>query len=134
VTSDPHYIKNLLTAFQESPGPTTDIKELEERGLSYQSPEFYFHMRLLNDQDFVERDDGEAGIGTTTMLDGHYSWLPIPLRLTASGQEFAEAMNNSKAFEAVKKSFVSSSLAVMRDIAVSVLKAEIGKHGLPLGH
>jgi len=58
---DPEYIKRLLTAFQDSPDPATDINELEKVGLSITTPELYFHPRLLNDQDFVRRDDDEPG-------------------------------------------------------------------------
>jgi hypothetical protein len=130
---DPDYIKRLLAAFQDSPEPATDINELEARGLSYETPEFYFHLRLLNDQGFVEREDGKSGLGVEKMLDGQTVWSVVSLRLTAAGHEFAEALNNSKAFEAVKKSLVSSSLSIMRDIAVAVLKAEVGRHGLSLG-
>src|SRR5450755_4400465 len=122
---DPEYIKRLLATFQDSPEPTTDIRELEKNGLSYEAPEFYFHLRLLNDQSFVERDDGQPGLGVERMLDGHCSWSVIPLRLTAAGHEFAEALSNNKAFEAVKRSFVSSSLGIMRDIAVTVFKTEL---------
>lgn len=130
---DPDYIKRLLAAFQDSPGPSTDINELEARGLSYETPEFYFHLRLLNDQGFVEREDEKPGLGVEKSLDGSTMWSVIPFRLAAAGHEFAEALNNNKAFEAVKKSLVSSSLAIMRDIAVAVLKAEVGRHGLRLG-
>lgn len=118
---DADYIKRLLTAFQDSPCPVTDIEELEKLGLYYQTDEFYFHLRLLHDQGFVERDDGEGDLGVERNLDGDYSWSVLPLRLTAAGHEFAEALNNGKAYEAVKNS-LSGSLGTMRDIAVAVVK------------
>lgn len=113
-----------MDAFRESPEATTNIEELKERGLSYETPEFYFHMRLFDDQGFIERDDAEPGIGVDRGMDGTYCWSVLPLRLTASGQEFAEVMANNTAFEAVKMSSVSPSLGMTRDIAVAVLKAE----------
>lgn len=127
---DPDYIKKILTAFLDSPEPVTDIDELEKQGLSYESPEFYFHLRLLNDQGFVERDDDEPGLGVDRSLDGQYSWSVIPLRLTAAGHEFAEALGDNRAFEAVKKSLVSSSLGVMRDAAVAAFKSELARRGI----
>lgn len=130
---DPDYIKKILDAFREHSDPTMDISQLAELGLSYQMAEFYFHMRLLNDQGFVERDDEEPGLGVNVDMSGNYSWSAVPLRLTASGHAFAEAMGNSKAFEAVKKSLVSSSLSIMRDIAVAAFKAELAKFGAQLG-
>jgi hypothetical protein len=129
---NPEYIRKLLTAFEESPEPTTDINELRERGLDYMENEFMFHLRLLNDSDFVEREDGDSGIGLYRSIDGLYSWSAVPLRLTSSGHEFAQAMENEHGFQAVMKSLVSSSLGIMRDIAVGTFKAELTKHGLLL--
>jgi hypothetical protein len=126
VKPDPDYIKRLLLAFQDAPGPTTDIREFEQQGIPYEEPRFRFHLRLLQDQEFVERDDGEPGIG----LAGDSYWSVVPLRLTASGHEFAEAMGHSKAFAAVKSSLVTSSLSIMRDIAVAAFKTELSRHGI----
>ncbi|MGO8718709.1 MAG: hypothetical protein ACLQMO_05765 [Acidobacteriaceae bacterium] len=131
---DPEYIKRMLVAFQDAPDPTTDIEELNRHGLSYEDSQFYFHLRLLNDQGFIERDDGEPGLGVDTMLAGNYAWSVVPLRLTATGHEFAEAMGNSKAFAVVKDSLVKSSVGIMRDIAVAAFKVELSRHGLNLGH
>lgn len=129
---DPEYTRKLLTAFEDSPEPTSDIEELTERGLDYREKEFMFHLRLLNDDGFVEREDGEPGIGLVRSADGFYSWSALPLRLTSSGHEFAQAMENDHGFRAVKKSLVTSSMSFMRDIAVGAIKAELGKHGFPL--
>jgi hypothetical protein len=129
---DPDYVRRLLSAFQDAPDPTTDIEELKREGLSYEDAKFYFHLRLLNDQGFVEREDGEPGVAVTRSLDGHYSWAALPLRLTASGHEFAEAMSHSKAFAAVKSSLVTSSLSIMKDIAVAAFKTELSRHGVHL--
>ncbi len=130
---DPDYTKQLLIAFQDAPEPTTDIRELKQAGLSYEDARFYFHLCLLKDDGFVEREGGDPGLGVSRSLDGHYSWSAVPLRLTASGHEFAEAMGHSKAFAAVKSSLVTSSLSIMRDIAVAAFKAELARHGVHLG-
>jgi hypothetical protein len=115
--SDPDYVKRLLIAFQDAPDPTTDIDELKRAGFSCEDAQFYLHLRLLNDDGFIESEDGVPGMAG----------------LTASGHEFAEAMNHSKAFEAVKRSLVTSSLSVMRDIAVATFKMELSRHGVHLG-
>jgi hypothetical protein len=128
---DPEYTKKLLEAFEDSPDPTTDIDELQKLGLDYRTPEFYFHLRLFNDNGFVERDDEESGIGVERSLDGHYSWSVISLRLTADGHTFAEAMRSHSGFRAVRTSLVKSSISIMRDIAVAAFKSEIAKHGIP---
>jgi hypothetical protein len=129
---DPEYTRKLLTALEDSPEPTTDIEELHERGLDYTQKEFMFHLRLLNDDGFVQQEDGEPGIGLSRSADGMYSWSVVPLRLTSSGHEFAVAMRSDQGFQAVKKSIIVPGLRFMRDIAVAAFKAEFTKHGLPL--
>jgi hypothetical protein len=130
---DPEYTKKLLEAFEDSPQPTTDIQELQRLGLDYETPEFYFHVRLLDDGGFIERDDEEPGLGVERSADGALFWSVVPLRLTADGHTFAEAMRSHSGFQAVKNSLVKSSLSIMRDIAVAAFKAELAKHGISLG-
>lgn len=128
---DPEYTKKLLEAFEDSPEPTTDIRELQRLGLDYETPAFYFHLRLLNDGGFVERDDEESGLGVDRSADGGLYWSVIPLRLTADGHTFTEALLSHSGFQAVKDSLVKSSLSIMRDIAVAAFKSELAKHGVP---
>jgi hypothetical protein len=128
VKPDAEYLKKLLTAFQDAPNPTTDIRELEGAGLSLDDPKFEFHMTLLQDGGFVESESRAGGIGLSKGADGSIQWSVIPLRLTASGHEFAEAMGNSKVLQTLKKSFVGASISTMRDVAVTIIKAEIAKH------
>jgi hypothetical protein len=130
---DPAYTKKLLEAFEDSPQPTTDIQELQRLGLDYETPEFYFHVRLLDDGGFIERDDEEPGLGVERSADRALFWSVVPLRLTASGHTFAEAMRSHSGFQAVKKSLVGSSLNIMRDITVSAFKAELAKHSVSFG-
>jgi hypothetical protein len=125
---DAEYLKQLLTAFRDAPNPTTDIKELECAGLSLDDPKFEFHMMLLQDGRFIESESSAGGIGLSKSADGLIQWSVIPLRLTASGHEFAEAMGSSKALQTLKKSFVGASISTMRDVAVTIIKAEIAKH------
>ena len=125
--SDPEYLKQLLTAFQDAPNPTTDIEELEAAGFSLDDPKFEFHMMLLQDSGFVESQSRAGGIGLAKGADGSVEWSVLPLRLTASGHEFAEAMENRKVQQTLKR-FVGASISTMRDIAVAIFKAEIAKH------
>jgi hypothetical protein len=85
---DANYLKQLLTAFQGAPNPTTDIRELEGAGLSIDDPKFEFHMMLLQDGGFMESESRAGGIGLSKGADGSIQWSVIPLRLTASGHEF----------------------------------------------
>lgn len=131
---NPEYIRNLLNVFEEFPAPTMDIQDIERAGIPYDNDEFYFHLRLLNDDRFVEREDEEPGIGVDRSADGMYQWSVLPLRLTSAGHTFAQALRSDTGFAAVKKTFAGTSLSVMRDIAVAAFKGELAKHGfLPLG-
>jgi hypothetical protein len=126
---NPDYIKKLLDVFEEFPEPALDVQDIERAGIPFDDQEFYFHLRLLNDDGFVEREDGEPGIGAERSADGMLEWSVLPLRLTSAGHTFAEALRSRPGFEAVKKSLVSSSLSMMRDIAVAAFKGELVKHG-----
>jgi hypothetical protein len=131
---DSEYIRNLLNVFQEYLEPTMDIQDIERAGIPYDDHEFYFHLRLLNDDGFVEREDGKPGIGVDRSADGMYQWSVLPLRLTSAGHTFAQALRSDTGFAAVKKSFVGASLSVMRDVAVAAFKGELTKYGfLPPG-
>lgn len=121
---DVEYLKQLLTAFRDAPKPTTDITELEESGLSLDDPKFEFHIMLLHDNGFVESGSGDRGIGISTSAP----WSVIPLRLTASGHQFAEAMENKKVLQTLRRNFVGASVGTMRDVAVAIIKAEIARH------
>jgi hypothetical protein len=128
VRPDAEYLKNLLSAFRDAPDPTTDITELKEASIDYDEPAFEFHMHLLLDDGYIESDLGPRDFGLSRGVDGYISWSVIPLRLTAAGHEFAEGLENPKAFETVKRDFVGASLATIKEVVVGVIKAEISKH------
>ncbi|HEX2789701.1 MAG TPA: hypothetical protein VHN17_04670 [Steroidobacteraceae bacterium] len=75
---DHEYLKRLLHAFAEAPGPTTDINELEERGVPYDDPQFIFHMAILEDKGLVEQEDHDSGFGMRRGADGDVSWAAVP--------------------------------------------------------
>ena len=125
---DVGYLKELMAAFRNAPNPTTDIEELKEAGIEYEEPAFEFHMHLLVDGGYIESELGPREFGLSRSVDGFVSWSVIPLRLTAAGHEFAEGLENPRAFETVRKDFVGASLSTIKDVVVGVIKAEISKH------
>lgn len=125
---DAEYLKNLLTAFRNAHNPTTDITELKEKGIDHEEPAFEFHMQLLLDDGYIESSLGPNDFGLSRGVDGYRSWSVIPLRLTAAGHEFAEGLENPKAFETVRKDFVGASLGTIKEVVVGIIKAEISKH------
>lgn len=116
---DQDYLKGLLEAFESSVGPTTDINELSDAGFPYQKDEFIFHMRLLEDRGLIEglgRHPGFGYVQTRTT----YSWAVIPLRLTADGHDFIEALKQKEVWQAIKTEFKDASLATMVSAARSL--------------
>ena len=118
---DQEYLKGLLDAFEAADRPTTDIEELKSRGFDYKNDKFIFHLKLLVDQDLVRPDDGD-GLGYVRSVDGFVSWGVVPLRLTAKGHEFIEALRNSEVWETIKSNFKDASLGSLLNISKELLE------------
>lgn len=113
---DYDYLKQLLEAFAAAPRPTTDIEELKNRGIEYDSDQFLFHMEILQDKGLIEQPDGDPGIGVSRSADGFVSWAAIPLRMTAAGHEFLDGMRNEKAMAVVKRDFKHAGIETVKTV------------------
>ena len=103
---DPEYLKRLFEAFEAAPRPYTDILQLKAAGLDYEADEFEFHMGLLDDRGFIEQEGHRHGFGLEQSADGSFAqWSVLPLRLTAAGHEFAEALHNKEVWATIKRDF-----------------------------
>lgn len=118
---DQDYLKRLLQACQASEKPTFDIEDLKAAGFDYNDQQFEFHMKFLNDQHFIEQDDGDPGFGLTKSVDGFLSWSVLPLRLTASGHQFIEALENKEVWTAIKRGFKDASIETLQSVALKLL-------------
>jgi hypothetical protein len=118
---DQDYLKRLLEACQASEKPTFDIEDLKAAGFDYNDKQFEFHMAILTDQGFIEQDDGDPGFGLTKSLDGFLSWSVLPLRLTASGHQFIEALSNKEVWAAIKHGFKDASIATLKTVSLKLL-------------
>lgn len=116
---DQEYLKGLLEAFESAVNPTTDIKELSAAGFPYQTDEFVFHMRLLEDRGLIEGLGSGSGFGYT-QTRATYSWAVVPLRLTADGHDFIEALKQKEVWQTIKTDFKDASLATMVSAARSL--------------
>ena len=114
---DQDYLKRLLEACQASKKPTFNIADLEAAGLDHNDAQFEFHMMILNDQGFVEREDRRPGIG---LLKG--MWSAVPLRLTASGHQFVEALSNKEVWAQIKHGFKDASITTLRTVSIKLLE------------
>jgi hypothetical protein len=119
---DQEYLKVMLNTFVDSPRSFIWIADLADRGLDMDD-KFLFHIQILEDQSFIECLDKKSNIGYEITLGGEYRWESRPLRLTATGHEFVEAMNNSQIWEILKNEFKDSSLSTLKSVAGNLLKA-----------
>jgi len=74
---------------------------------------FLFHIQILEDQKLIECLDKKSELGYEITLGGEYKWNSRPLRLTAAGHEFAEALNKSEIWEILKHEFRDASLTTL---------------------
>lgn len=133
---DQDYLKRFLEACQASTKPTFDITDLKAAGFDNYDPKFEFHLSILYDQGFIQRDSGDPGFGLDKDLGGGLHWSILPLRLTASGHEFSDAIQNPEVWSKTKAAAKKIG-GVGLDLLFQIAKAE-GKRfaseklGLPL--
>lgn len=78
---------------------------------------------ILTDQGFIERDGGYAGFGLTNGIGSFLSWSVLPLRLTASGHRFIEALSNKEVWVAIKHHFTDASIATLEAASLKLLES-----------
>jgi len=120
---DHEYLKQLLTACQATDRPTFNIEDLNAERIDYANPAFEFHMAILVDKGFIERENGDAGFGLFKGIDGFCSWSVLPLRLTASGHDFIDTIQNPEVWS-MTKTAIKTVGNVGLDIFVQIAKAE----------
>jgi hypothetical protein len=122
VKIDPDYLKKLLETCEAAPAPIFDIDQLKAAGLDYDDDQFVFHMGILEDKGFVIRDDREPGFGLVRGVDGHMAWAAVPLRLTAKGHQFIEALRNKEVWATIKRGFMDASVDTLWDVSKKLLE------------
>ncbi len=120
---DHDYIKRMIEIILNHPGPTFTIEAFDNGGLSYQTPDFEFHMKLFDDQGLIEQDDGDSGFGLFKGADGRASWSVLPLRLTSRGHDFAEAISEKSVWEKVKKELPGAAMSSLVTVSVGLAQA-----------
>ncbi|EPH7219885.1 DUF2513 domain-containing protein [Serratia marcescens] len=111
------YVKKLLDLFEFCPVADVNVNYLSQNGISYNTDEFVFHMRVLQDGGFLTRCDGRPGFGLDVGLNGQRMWSCVPLRLTAKGHDFIEALHQKEVWEELKKNFKDASISTMSSVA-----------------
>lgn len=121
---DIDYLKGLLDAFQAAEKPTTDIEELKNRGFDYTDDKFIFHFQIFEDRRLIEGEDG-GRLGHTTTGGGSVVWSVLPLRLTANGHDFIEALDNKQVWETIKSEFKDASIGTLLKIAKELFEGYV---------
>jgi hypothetical protein len=84
-------------------------------------------MQLLEDQLLIERLNKDKHLGYQITLSGAFEWISRPLRLTAAGHEFADALNRKEVWEALKSGFKDASISTLISASKELLRAYIKK-------
>ena len=119
---DQEYLKSLLNTFIESPRSFIWVADFIDNEIEIDD-KFLFHIQILEDQKFVECLDKKSEIGYEITLGGEFEWSSRPLRLTAVGHEFVEAINRDEIWLVIKKEFKTASLSTLKCAASSLLQA-----------
>lgn len=123
---DQQYLKDLLIAFEKTYGPDTMLSELEDNGFNRYDQNFIFHIRLLCDYELIVRVDGKPGFGhimSNELGEGvEYSWLEVPLRLTARGHDFIADLRQKEVWQAIKTNFKDEGIGTLMSVSKSLAK------------
>ena len=124
---DQEYLKRILEIAQSSLKPTFTIVDFEHAGVPYNTDLFEFHMQILNEQRLIVQDDGDYGFGMIKSIDGFRSWSVLPLRLSADGHEFIEALENVDVWTTIKTDFRDASIKTLKDVGLQLLEGYVKK-------
>lgn len=119
---DQDYLREILNSFTESEKSFIWIQALVDKGIDIDD-KFLFHIQILEDQGFVECLDKRSDIGYEITLGGDFRWHSRPLRLTAAGHEFTEAINRPEIWDILKQEFKDASLSTLKSAASNLLLA-----------
>jgi len=119
---DQDYLREILNTFTQSTRSFIWLEDLTRKGIEIDD-KFLFHIQILEDQQFVECLDKRSDIGYEITLGGNFEWKSRPLRLTASGHEFTEAINRPEIWDILKQEFKDASLSTLKSAATSLLLA-----------
>ena len=119
---DLDYLKQLLENFETSKKAFTNILELKDKGMDYDSEEFIFHLHLLWDHNLISTEFPEdLNFGFSRQWNGEPNWSVKNLRLTYDGHQFIEALNNSDIWNKLKTDFKKSGISTIVDVSKTLL-------------
>lgn len=128
---DQDYLRRLLEAFEDHGEPVIDVLQLRQAGFVATDSQFLFHMRILEDQNLIRREDREPDLGAKRESNGEVVWFKVPLRLTAAGHEFLADIHQPGVWEKIRSDFKQDGIAtlikVAKSLGQSVVEAKLKK-------
>ncbi|MBI3774459.1 MAG: DUF2513 domain-containing protein [Gammaproteobacteria bacterium] len=123
---DQEYLKRLLNTFVDSSEHFVELSDFQSNCIAVDE-KFIFHMQMLEDQSLIECLNKDKDLGYSITMSGTSYWTSKPLRLTAPGLEFAEALNRKEIWEALKSGFKDASLSILTAASKELLAAFVKK-------
>ncbi|EIJ35286.1 DUF2513 domain-containing protein [Thiothrix nivea] len=124
---DHEFLKKILDFFESADKPTITLVDFENNAFLDDEHCFVFHMQILCDRKLVQREDGEAGFGIVDSNRGEYGWIAVPLRLTADGHDFLEALRNDEVWAKLKTDFKDASIGTLWSVSKQLLEGYLKK-------
>jgi hypothetical protein len=122
VRVDQDYLRTLLGVFLDSPRSFVELSDFQKECVAIDD-KFLFHMQLLEDQSFVECLNKDRKIGYVIAMGGNFEWVSRPLRLSAAGHEFADALSRKEIAQILKSGFKDASMSTLKLAATELLTA-----------
>jgi hypothetical protein len=119
---DQDYLRALLGIFLDSPRSFVELCDFKNESIAIDD-KFLFHMQLLEDQLFVECLNKDKKIGYVIAMGGNFEWISRPLRLSAAGHEFADALSRKEIAQILKSGFKDASMSTLKLAATELLTA-----------
>ena len=127
--TDIEFLRGLTRVFLDAESPMLSLTELEEKGFDVSSEKGIFHYMLLVEQGFISDEAMDTSdIQTLGFLQtmGGMQMHNASVRLTASGMEFASALENDSVFERLKN-IGQAPMSVIKDVGIELLKSYLKK-------
>lgn len=128
---EPDFLKQVLTTLQASSSPWPSVGELEQAGIEPDG-KLCFHLELLNDHGFIESKSEDGSFGFHEDIGGEVCWRDVLMRITATGHEFIEAMEQPEVWSAIKTEFKDASIktifSVGRALVEGFAKKKLGRY------
>ncbi|MFT6158817.1 MAG: hypothetical protein ACJA00_001394 [Myxococcota bacterium] len=125
------YIRKVLAAFEQSEEPYTNIYKLRDLGIDYKTNEFFFHLRIMEDEGLVAPYGSSHSLGYRVgARSEEVIWTHLPMRLTATGHDFARTLENGdllpKLSEVATSSGLQVAMAIGPQLALAWAKDQLG--------